>query len=323
VAAIVYKLNRLGVPTRKGGQWSPGLVYPILKHEVYAGTWHGYRFQMVEKNGKKSRKRRPRDEWQAVAVPALVDRQTWEKAQARLADGRHEGRETAHHEYLLSGRIKCSCGYHIQGHPTWAKGKAYLYYACNGRHATNTVRSCDFPRVRVSVWDNIVWQWVYELMMHPERLAQGMREERDSRLQQNAHLYARLEQAKAKIAEYDLDLEELARQLYKRRISEAFHDREKAIVERARAEMDTERADLEALLAGTILTDEQIETFEQFAYDVRDGLAGATFEDKRNYLTWLDFSGRFAWENGEPVMYARLELVKGAEKRLREVSETH
>jgi site-specific DNA recombinase len=316
VVSIADKLNALGVPTRQGGAWSPGLLYPILKHEIYAGTWYGYRFKMVEKNGRKSRQRRPREEWQPVSVPAIVDRQTWKKAQDRLAKGRHEGRETARHDYLLSGRLKCSCGYHVQGHPSWSDGKAYLYYACNGRSKTNTTRDCTMPRVRVSVWDAIAWNWVYDLMMHPEKLAQGMREEQDARRQQHAQLYARLEQANAKIAAYDGELDKLGRMLYKGQCDDAFHDREKAIIDRARSEMVEERERTAADLAVTVLTDEQIADFETFALEVQDGLEDASFADKRQYLQWLDFSGRFAWENGEPVLYARLEMVKGAEKRL-------
>ena len=42
VTAIADKLNAAGMPGRKGGRWTPGTVYPILRRETYAGTWHGY-----------------------------------------------------------------------------------------------------------------------------------------------------------------------------------------------------------------------------------------------------------------------------------------
>lgn len=317
VPAIADKLNRQGVPTRKGVSWNAGLVYPILKYETYTGTWYGYRLQKVQKNGKLARVNRPREEWRGVPVPAIVDRDTWEKAQQRLATGRHGWRATAIYQYLLTGRIKCSCGYHMRGRPSRVtETRQYLYYACNGKTSHSNVRACEMASVPVEVWDNIVWNWVYGLLMHPEKLAEGVREEQAARREQHAYLFTRLDQANAKIAEYDSELDELGRQLYKKRISEQFYDREKAIVDRARAEMLEERDQTAADLAGSVMTEEQIATFEQFAYEVRDGLDGATFEDKRGYLTWLDFSGRFAWENGEPVLYARLELVKGAEARL-------
>jgi hypothetical protein len=213
--AIVDKLNALGVRTRKGGRWLPGVVYSILKAEIYTGTWQGYRYQdLPRKDGarnaagklKRKRTRRPPEAWRPVAVPAIVDRGTWQAARTRLADGRYQGRETALYEYLLSGRLVCSCGYHMQGYPCTSNAKKYLYYRCGGKDRRNTNGNCDLPGFRVDTWDPIVWNWVHDLMLHPEKLLKGARAEQAARRRKSAGLLKRLERERAKVAGYDADL---------------------------------------------------------------------------------------------------------------------
>jgi site-specific DNA recombinase len=329
---IADKLTAAGALTHKGARWSPGTVYPILRRETYAGTWHAYQYESrpskdktPDKKGgpKRSRTLRPRAEWVGVPCPAIVDRRTWQAAQDRLAGGRHEGRATATHEYLLAGRLTCSCGYHAGGKPSWARGKCYTYYRCNGAVGrTNTARECDTPGYRVATWDNIVWDFVRELLMHPEKLTKGMRAEQGTRRRAAARLLAKQAQVNAGIAKYDAELENLGRMLYKGQCTEAFHDREKALVERSRSEKLAERAGLGEDLAGATLTDEHIATIEQFTAEAGEGFDAATFADKRHYLAWLELSARLAVEGGEKVIYARVKVMGERERRLSEVSAT-
>jgi site-specific DNA recombinase len=321
VTQIADKLAAAGMPARKGARWSPGTVYPILKRETYAGTWQGYHYQTGKKAGKAWRRQRPAAERVGVPCAAIVDRATWQAAQDRLNGGRHEGRTTATHEYLLAGRLMCSCGYHASGKPSWAKGQCYTYYRCNGamRNA-NTARECDTPGYRVAMWDNIVWDFIHDLMLHPEKMTKGMRAEQGARRRKAARLLAKQAQVNADIAKYDAELDNLGRMLYKGQCTEAFHDREKALVERSRADLMTERGTLGDDLAGATLTDEHIATIEQFSAEAAEGLAGATFADKRHYLAWLEVSARLAVEDGEKVMYVKVKVMGQREHRLSEVS---
>ena len=84
--------------------------------------------------------------------------------------------------------------------------------------------------------------------------------------------------------------------------------------------MAAERDDARELLAGVLLTDEQIATVEEFSAEVRDGLDVATFARKRQYLDRLQFAGRLTVEDGELVMYARCRVMGKKEKRLTEDS---
>jgi site-specific DNA recombinase len=323
VTQIVSRLTATGAQARKGARWSPGTVYPILKRETYAGTWQGYHYRTGKRAGKNWRRQRPAAERVGVPCPSIVDRAMWQAAQDRLNGGRHEGRTTAIHEYLLAGLLKCSCGYHAGGQPCWAKGKLYTYYRCNGAVSkTNTARDCDMPSFRVATWDNIVWDFVHDLMQHPEKMTKGMRAEQATRRRKAARLLANQARVNADIAKYDAEIENLDRMLYKGQCDDAFHDREKAIVEKSKAEALAERATLGEDLAGATLTDEHIATIEQFCGEVAEGLAGATFADKRHYLAWLEVSARLAVEDGEKVMYVTVKVMGNREHRLSEVSAT-
>jgi site-specific DNA recombinase len=317
--AIGVKLARAGVPGRNGGRWTSGAVYPILKRETYAGTWNAYQYLTGIRAGRPWRKRRPRAEWVGVPCPAIVDRATWQAAQAKLNGGRHEGRDTATHDYVLAGHLVCTCGYHVSGHAAHANGREYIYYRCNGTNPERNKRRCDLPGFRGATWEAIVWDFIHDLLMHPEKLAKGLRAEQDARRRNQGQLLARLELEQAAVAKWDGQLDNLARQLYQGRITEDFHDREKPLVTRLRDDAAKERDDTQAQIAASTLSDERIATLFQMSTEVAEvveGLAGATFDDKRKYLAWLEFSGRLAVENGEQVLYAACKVLGSGEHRL-------
>lgn len=121
LSAIVAKFNSERIETfamlRGGttfnptpdGKWYASSVRRILRNQTYMGKW---RYGTI-----------------TVDVPAIVDVDTWQKAQNRLDENRREkrGRRTER-EFLLSKRIKCSCGYAMAVNSKLA-GK-YMYYRC-------------------------------------------------------------------------------------------------------------------------------------------------------------------------------------------------
>jgi site-specific DNA recombinase len=75
--------------------WSPSTVHHILADPVYTGTAYANRYEYVPARkprsrkpnyaGKGCRKLRPREQWIAIPVPALVDQDLWDRAQLQLA----------------------------------------------------------------------------------------------------------------------------------------------------------------------------------------------------------------------------------------------
>jgi len=92
VGAIARHLTEKGIPTKSENSiWRKSTIYNILTNETYAGVAYYNKYQAVPpKNLDKtkhyrrlkntSRELRPKDEWIAIEVPPIIDRETWEQA---------------------------------------------------------------------------------------------------------------------------------------------------------------------------------------------------------------------------------------------------
>ncbi len=128
---IVKTLNGEHVPTPTGKRWSVQRVLYVLRNEVYTGTLVWNRDNV---RGGKRRKGAVEDVVRVDdAHPALVDRESFEKAQTLLAQ-RHAAQlppRSVSSSYLLSGIIYCSqCHRAMSG--ASAKSGRYHYYGCTG-----------------------------------------------------------------------------------------------------------------------------------------------------------------------------------------------
>lgn len=129
---IARKLAGLGAPTASGGRWHRGQVIRVIRNEMYAGVFYQNRWDTA--NGKNTHQvRKPRDQWVAVPVPAIVDRETWEDAQRQVAENTTFNPRRAKHDYLLRGLVHCGvCGRRMSG-GTRAGHRKYSYYSCEGK----------------------------------------------------------------------------------------------------------------------------------------------------------------------------------------------
>jgi len=183
ISQIVDKLNALGqqAPPR-GKSWRFSTVQAILKQPAYTGQAYYNRtrtaHEMVgqpKKSGRGHRRTpahlpRPREEWIAVAVPALLDQVLWDQAQERLRmNQRFAPRNNKSHFYLLRSLLVCSvCGRALTGRAS----KGHVYYHCpNG----GKNREPDVPRhscgIAGSIIEPLVWQAIVELLANPALLA--------------------------------------------------------------------------------------------------------------------------------------------------------
>lgn len=305
---IADRLDAMGVPTCEAKRdrpsspaprvWTAGIIYHLLRRELYTGVWFSNRQKVT---GKNKRTKLDRSEWVSVHVPAIVPRDVWEATQRRIKKGRNGPRGTGKYEYLLTGRLKCSCGYHAQGKPS----NSYLYYYCNGRWRRKTARRCDMPGFRVKAWDALIWNWIESIIMHPDQLIAGMRAEQATRQRDLKPLTDRLALVDEQIAKHKEKLDRLADLYIDGEFSREVLGEKRAQLQKVLASLDEERGDLLERIAGQEITDTQIRTIEEFAADAREGLQDVTFDDKRRMLEWLDFSARLACEDGQLVMYAK------------------
>ncbi len=107
--------------------WSPSTVHHILPDPVYTGTAYANRYEFVAAkkprprkptySGVGCRRLRPKDQWIPIAVPALIDQDTWDRAQAQLArNATLSFRNNSKHDYLLRCLLTCgACGLSMHG----------------------------------------------------------------------------------------------------------------------------------------------------------------------------------------------------------------
>ncbi|RKY11195.1 MAG: hypothetical protein DRP82_07745, partial [Planctomycetota bacterium] len=150
---IANRLNACGVPSPLGGKWKVGTIRTILTQPAYAGQICYNRRRMskyfclqkgqVVRRTDRGVRINPKSDWIVCkdAVPAMIPRDLWEKAQVQLAARRKPAAAARKKSrYLLSGIVHCGhCGSPMYGEAnTRLKDGRYRYrlYVCS------TARSC-------------------------------------------------------------------------------------------------------------------------------------------------------------------------------------
>jgi site-specific DNA recombinase len=178
---IESRLNSELVPCR-GNKWWASLIYQILKSETYTGTAYMFKRRRVEptKNNPKmsgyrkeknsSRVFRARDEWNSIAVPAIIDDTTWNKAQELLKQNAHKSKRNNHrNEYLLRGLVVCGlCGALASG---YVSNKS-TYYSCGAKRNKNLHSKPHDELIQVNhkPFDESIWLGLTQLLSDPKQL---------------------------------------------------------------------------------------------------------------------------------------------------------
>ena len=119
---IAERLNNMGIPAPKGGKWARDTAHSFLRNEHYAGyvVYNKYKDTQILENGVivTRRLQQPEEEWIIAEGKhkAIIDRQTWEAAQALVT--RHP-RINTKRELLnpLAGMLVCGkCGRAMKYH---------------------------------------------------------------------------------------------------------------------------------------------------------------------------------------------------------------
>jgi site-specific DNA recombinase len=188
IRQILKRLNAGPWLPRSGRHaWSPSTVHHILADPIYVGTAYANRYaygppakpraQRGPHTGEATcRRLRPREEWIAISVPALVDQETWDQAQAQLArNAALSFRHNARHSYLLRCLLTCEvCGLAMHGvtRPATATKPERQYYECRGKDCVLSARTaaCPSRHVKADEIEPVVWTHVASLLADPDRL---------------------------------------------------------------------------------------------------------------------------------------------------------
>ena len=162
-------------------------MHHILSDPIYAGTAYANRYAYVPaakpraRRGPRTgeatcRRLKPREQWIAIPVPALVDQETWDRAQAQLArNAALSFRNNTQHSYLLRCLLTCgTCGLAMYGvtRPATARQPERQYYKCHGKDCVLSARTaaCPSRSVKAEEIEAAVWDHVAGLLADPDRL---------------------------------------------------------------------------------------------------------------------------------------------------------
>lgn len=203
---IIAALNERGLRNKKGEPFGYTALQTAFRSEKYVGV--------LEQDGVRIEN----------AIPALIDRPTWEKVQRNLdANARHGAKFKAAVEYLLSGKLFCGhCGKPMQGVSGTGKGGAtFCYYMCAGRRK----KECNKAHEKKDFVEWYVCEQTVEYVLSPARIkriaeavvAQYEKEFGDNSVEECEKRIAALDRELNKLIDAALEMPKNARQpLYDR-----------------------------------------------------------------------------------------------------------
>jgi site-specific DNA recombinase len=186
------RLKALGIAKRNGSAWLNTEIYRIVTNPAYKGETYAFRYMVVEpKNPKKELRRypktrhilRPEEEQIPIpnATPAIVDVETWERAQAQLKLNNQRSKRNRKRNYLLVGRFRCgACGRAIVGSIKKKGGREYGFYRCIRKINPALYGQCDSHIISQSKAERIVKEQVIRMVSNPELVLAGLREQSGS-----------------------------------------------------------------------------------------------------------------------------------------------
>ncbi|HUY58735.1 MAG TPA: recombinase family protein [Solirubrobacteraceae bacterium] len=184
IGRITRWLSEQGVSTRTGRTgWNKATIWGMLRNPAYAGqaaygkthatggpvreTRHAR--QRGQRSTRIAREQVSADEWNRIAVPALVSEEQFALAQERLH--RNLSPRNTQRPSLLQGILVCrECGYAYYRCSTRSKnGILREYYRCSGTdgHRRPEGRVCENRPVRLPELDELVWTRVLGLLDDP------------------------------------------------------------------------------------------------------------------------------------------------------------
>ncbi len=311
IREIARKLTAMGIPTsKKRKKWSTGSLAIILSNETYAGTWHYGKSKKV----KGQKVKNPDTHLIAVEVAAIISRETWELAQRRRQQNRRNSPRNVKYQYLLRRRVKC-------GHCTTAmvgaardNGSRLYYYCPATKDGLNYSHDCGLKAYfRVDQVDAVVWEWVRSFLADPAALQAGLDGYRAEQSRRNTPMRDRLVIVDDLIADNRTQLARLLDLYLAGDFDKEMLTERKSRLEATVKALEKERAALAAHLETKTLTEGQVQSIQEFAAKVGQGLgvADTSFEARRKLVDLLDVTARLAVEDGDKVIYVACNLGEG------------
>jgi site-specific DNA recombinase len=224
-----------------------------------------------------------------ATIPALVTQEQFNLAQTKLAQNQSFAqRNNKTHQYLLRALVSCGVCQLSCVARTVAKVN-YGYYVCSGKmRAVHRRREdkCPSRFIPAQQLDELVWQDLCEIMMHPESIAHAL-----ERAQGGCWLPQELQARRENLRRACVQIEQQLNRLTEAYLAGIIPLTE---YERRRSELEQRMAGLEAqantLAVQTNRQKELVgltESITDFCTRIQQGLANATFEQRRQLVELL------------------------------------
>ena len=255
--SIAVRLTDEGILTQTGKLlWRQSYIHYVLANATYTGTWvYGKERHISTEDGTESYDQ-PRDTWIEVPVPALVDEETWERAQALKKQRSRKAKRNTKVLYLLQHLLKCGeCGHNFHAKSTWRttnvrNGKKYRYdlptprryYKCNGMQSLR-LRCRERHYIRAERLEEPIWSEVKRVLQNPDLIVTGI-DTLDS--QEGGALKEEIAQAERDLRSIQMEEDRAIRLFVSGKITETQLDLQRKFIterlESARAKLDGYRA---------------------------------------------------------------------------------
>ncbi len=326
--AIAIRLQEEGTPAPKGGRlWGTSTIWRILHRRDYTGSTHVFRTKGVEpsyrrrdpkkmRRKKTARKTRPREKWVYLpgVTPPVISEELFEAAQHQLRQNAVNSPRNRKHQYLLSGRIRCACGWAMRGQPM---PPHYLYYVCRHRGREFGPERCRSKAIRAREVESLVWGEVKRALLQPE-VIWGVVQARN-RVDRAEMVENELKEAKGEIERLEKQERNL---IYLYRVGEydekLLQAETKTLKEAQRRAADRHR-ELERRMTAISSAVERRESIEAYCEWASRNLEGLDFDQKRRVLEALDIRAIVDGRNvliqgslpvGSPPSYSGLPISK-------------
>lgn len=291
IYGITRALTQRKIPTKfERSAWSKASIYRILKNPAYLGTLFfnctGY-VAPETATGRLRRVRRPKEEWIAVAIPAVVEGELFEQAQRRFQQNQQFAkRNNKRREYLLRGLVRCGvCARKMTG---LVAAHEYAYYRCQGKNPAVAGQSpCPSRMVRAERLDCVVWEAVVTLLQRPELVREYFPKVQQLRLEGRDPLGERIRSLEQLISRNQEQVQRLI-DAYAAGVIELSElaERRQRLEERLLC-LRQERAELAEQQRQQIREQDVLQSLATFRRAVGKGLEGLTFAERQQLVRLL------------------------------------
>lgn len=294
---IAKRLTRSGAPTPRGGPiWGATTIHKMVHNEAYTGTLYYNRRCYLFSNqapdkatGSTPRTQvvqRPRSEWISVSIPAIIDRETFERSQRRHETNRQFSPRRLKEERWLLRRIlrcgrcgrKCLCSQRAKRSPDLAP---YTYYTCSNQGYRIDRPRCRPSHVRAEPLDALVWREVQLHLTNPELLLRAHGHLKASGMFDGDPLQEQLQAAQRRVKRAESERQRLLDAYQTGFVDRSeFQERTRKLSARI-AELQGEVKGLEEERERGLLGKNLLSRIEVFTRSVRDGLNRMGFHERQ------------------------------------------